>query len=170
MKPYTGTGDDGKSYIKGGRIDKDSLVFEAIGDLDELVSLLGIIRSLSKVGEINEILRKVQEDVFHLNSHLAGFREEFGEKELKWTEMVAEELSSKLPELKRFVLPSGSLAVSMLHLSRAVCRRAERRLVSLSKEKDVDRWVIPYVNRLSSLLFVLARYEALKEGRTEEYV
>lgn len=170
MKAYTGTGDDGRSYVKGGRIDKDSPVFEAIGDLDELVSLLGVVRSLTKLPEVNETLRNVQEDLFHLNSHLAGFKSGFGKEELRRIEEKIEEFGSWLSKPKKFVLPRGPLTASILHLSRAVCRRAERHIVSLSKKERVDRWVVPYVNRLSSLLFVLARYEAVKSGIKEEFV
>lgn len=163
-----GTGDDGKSYVKGRRIDKDSLIFEAVGDLDELVSLLGVVRSLTKLPEVDEVLRGVQEGLFRLNSHLTGFKDDFCEKELRWVEGKIKEFNSTLSELKKFVLPGGPLTASLLHLSRAICRRAERHIVSLSKEWRVDKWVIPYINRLSSLLFVLARYEAAKSGVEEE--
>ncbi len=170
MKPYTRAGDDGKSYVKGRRLDKDSRIFEAIGDLDELVSLLGVVRSLTELPEVDEVLKGVQEGLFRLNSHLAGFKDDFGEEELRWVEGELEKFGSKLSEPRKFVLPGGPISASLLHLSRAVCRRAERHIISLSKEWEMDKWVVPYINRLSSLLFVLARYEAAKSGTKEEFV
>lgn len=170
MKANMGIGDDGRSYIKDKKLDKDSEIFEAIGDIDELISLLGMVRALTKFLEVNEVLKDVQKDLFRLNSHLARFRDEFGMEGLSRIEAKIKELSSSLPEVKKFVLPGGPFTASLLHLSRAVCRRAERRVVSLSKRWQMDKWVIPYMNRLSSLLFVLARYETIKNNVKEEVV
>lgn len=137
MKIYTKTGDKGKTSLASGkRVFKNDPRIEAYGNLDELNSLIGIVRALKISKKTDGILEKIQRDIFS------------PEKDTVFLEKSIDEISASLPPLRNFILPTGSLAGSFLHLARAVCRRAERKLIPS-----------PYLNRLSDLLFVLARFE-----------
>lgn len=158
---YTKTGDRGETSLFGGkRISKDSLRVETYGTIDELNSALGV--AASQIGNVftRDIIFKLQNDLFNLGSELALAKE----KKLSWAkktqelEKIIDDLDSKLPELRNFILPGGDKGASLLQLARSICRRAERRLVSLSKKEDVNHDFTIYLNRLSDLLFVLSRY------------
>jgi cob(I)alamin adenosyltransferase len=184
MKIYTKTGDKGETGLADGkRYSKSDDVFQVMGEIDELIAQIGlcvtklqdikiprsqIVISNSKI-QISKVvldLKRIQRNLFTINSCLAGVKKiEFDSKcETEWLEKEIDEMTEELPELRNFILPGGSEVASSLHVARAVCRRAERRMVALKNTKDLT----PYINRLSDYLFTLARYVNFKMGRVEE--
>ncbi len=173
---YTRQGDDGRTQIVSGeRVWKDSVRVEAYGEVDELNSLIGFARSYVGDKRADSILREVQNDLFKVGSDLATpmtferavrVSPDMVEKLEKWID----ELNSTLEPLRDFILPSGSKAGALLHYARTVCRRAERRVVSLMKEEEVNPSALKYINRLSDLLFVMARYVNRLDGEKEDLV
>jgi cob(I)alamin adenosyltransferase len=170
LKIYTRTGDRGETGLFGGqRVSKDHIRVDAYGDVDELNSVLGVaIAHLDDVDPIAAELRRIQADLFTLGARLATPAPEDGGRESAWIPMLPEgrieELERRidaaeeeLEPLQNFVLPGGSAGAAALHLARTVCRRAERRVVSLTAHAHVDEEVLVYLNRLSDLLFTLAR-------------
>ncbi|QIW24970.1 cob(I)yrinic acid a,c-diamide adenosyltransferase [Sulfolobus sp. S-194] len=152
---YTGTGDRGKTKVPSvGEVWKDSEIVKALGDLDELNSVLGVVSSLYP--ELSEVIQKLQNDIFSISSEIAGFDRNFSDEKVKGIEELITNYSKELEPLRNFVLPGGHIASSFLHLARAVCRRAERSVVTLLKENKAKEVHAKYLNRLSSLLFVLA--------------
>jgi len=177
MKGYTGTGDRGETSLYGGtRVGKENSRVEAYGAVDELNSQIGVVRALVKRGRIDEVLRVVQGDLFVLGGDLAS--EVASAKvprvermRVVGLEKVVDGVYGELSPLRRFVLPAGGVVGAELHVARSVCRRAERRVVSLARMEHVNPEVVPYLNRLSSLLFVLARLANKMDGvREEEWV
>lgn len=180
MKHYTRTGDSGQTGLFGGkRVGKDSLRIEAYGTVDELNSLLGYAKTSLQSKKLLKIVDKIQADLFTVGGDLAtpldsGTR--VGKKTIprvtaamtKELEEITDDLAENLPPLKSFILPGGSGAGALLHLCRSVARRAERRVVALSSSEKINRDVVPYLNRLSSLLFVLARKVNVEEGVKEQ--
>ena len=155
---YTGTGDSGKTRVPSvGEVWKDEDVVNALGDLDELNSSLGVVSSLFP--EIRQDIEKIQNDIFSISSEIAGFDLNFDVNKVREIEELIRKYSEPLEPLKNFVLPGGHIASSFLHLSRAICRRAERSVVRISKtHQKVKHEHVIYLNRLSSLLFVMALY------------
>jgi len=152
---YTGTGDKGKTKVPSvGDTWKDSDIVKALGDLDELNSVLGVVSSLYP--EISNVIKELQDDIFTISSEIAGFDMNFSEERVKRLEDLISSFEKELEPLKNFVLPGGHIASSFLHLARAVCRRAERSVVTLMRENKAKEIHITYLNRLSSVLFVLA--------------
>ena len=136
-------------------------------------SQIGVARALVKDKRLGLALRNVQEDLWILGGDLSNELvnakiPRIGKKNLDSLEAITDELNSALPRLHRFIMPGGSLAGAELHVARAVCRRAERRIIALSKTESVNPEIVPYVNRLSSFLFVLAREINRREGSAEE--
>lgn len=163
---YTGTGDKGKTKLPSvGEIWKDDDILNAIGDLDELNASLGVISSLYP--QLREIIVRVQSDIFSLSSEIAGFNLNFEEDKVEWIEEEINNFSKGLPELRNFILPGGHIASSFLHLARTVCRRSERSVVKLLKRNRAKDVHVKYLNRLSSLLFVLALYVNKQENVQE---
>ncbi len=165
MKIYTKTGDAGQTSLYGGkRVEKDALRIEAYGTVDELNAQMGVVRSLPLPPDIEPLLERIQHELFLLGADLAtppgaGGKDvrRVGEEEVRRLETDIDRLDAELPELKAFILPSGSLAGAQLHVARTVCRRAERCIVRLVREESLDKNVVVYVNRLADLLFVVAR-------------
>ena len=164
MKIYTRVGDDGGTgLIGGGRVSKDHLRIEAYGTLDELSATIGIACSHSLNPEICELLRTVQDDLFVMGAQLAtpgGATPSCGSishADVQRIERGIDRYEAGLPPLRTFILPGGVPVAAALHLSRVVCRRAERRVVSLSGQEAVSDALVPYLNRLSDLFFVLSR-------------
>jgi len=165
-KIYTRTGDAGETGLfDGTRVSKANPRVEAYGDVDELASLIGVAGSHLETGELADMVRRLQRDLFALGSQLADPRHhiaarvekiKLGPADVARLEAWIDDLESGLPPLRQFILGGGSQAGSLLHLSRAVCRRAERRMVALGPGA-VDDVLLVYVNRLSDLLFVMAR-------------
>lgn len=156
---YTRTGDRGTTGLgNGSRVDKDVPVVEAMGAVDELNSLIGVLLSEDLPQSVTSLLTDIQHELFDLGSELStpGHRA-IGAKQVARLEKELDTLNAELAPLKEFILPGGGRAAALCHLARAVCRRAERRLVRLRRETDVADESIMYINRLSDLLFVLAR-------------
>lgn len=175
MKIYTKTGDRGETSLFGGeRVAKDALRIEAYGTVDELNSLLGVARSFKPGIEVETILDKIQNDLFVLGADLAtppsATNANTPRVELRHgeeLEPIIDSLESKLRPLKAFILPGGPPAGAHLHLARTVCRRAERLVVKLSRAEGTVGASVVYLNRLSDLLFVLARYANHLDGADE---
>jgi cob(I)alamin adenosyltransferase len=173
---YTRTGDDGTTGLIGGkRVPKDSLRVEACGSLDELSALTGIVRSHALPEPVDSILHFVQEHLFIIGAELATPDEEgrqsteIGDAAVRSLESEIDRIEEKLPPLRQFILPGGSLAGAELHMVRAVARRAERHCVSLSRREKVDPQVLRFLNRLSDLCFVLARYVNQQQAVQERH-
>lgn len=175
MKIYTKSGDKGETSLFGGvRVSKDSLRIESYGSVDELNCILGITRSLTPNKTIDSILRKIQNQLFILGADLATPKSHrrpviprISKSHFLFLEKVIDTLEKELPPLKTFILPGGSPVASSLHFARTVCRRAERHVVRLSKTEETGDAVLIYLNRLSDLLFVMARYANVCENHQE---
>lgn len=177
MKIYTKTGDRGETSLFGGeRVPKDNIRIQAYGTVDELNSIIGIAISESASAEIKDILCNVQNTLFTLGSDLASPKEKekksfviprIEKAHIDKLETFIDAIEYKLPELKNFILPGGTKAASFLHFARTVCRRAEREAVSLQNLVDIGPNPVIYLNRLSDLLFVLARFENLSSGHPD---
>ncbi len=166
---YTRTGDKGTTGLgEGRRVDKDSARIEAIGDVDELNCTIGLIRYHDIRPSIDETLGAVQHRLFDLGGELSmpGYAA-LTLLHVESLEQRLDEFNEELPPLKEFILPGGGPGASACHLARAVCRRAERHLVSLAREEEVNPSALAYLNRLSDLLFVLSRVLARDEGGVE---
>ena len=170
MKIYTRTGDTGEtSLFGGGRVPKDHPRVAAYGDVDELNSVLGVVRAAAAEEFFDDLLESVQRDLFAIGGHLATPDPVRVSKALEKAvlspsrvtefERIMDGAEQELPPLRAFVLPAGTPVAASLHLARTVCRRAERNVVSLTREEDVGPFVLRYLNRLSDALFVMARYE-----------
>ena len=168
-KIYTRTGDDGTTGMAGGeRIDKDAPRMEAIGTVDELNSIIGIILTHDMVADIHETLLDIQHDLFDLGGEFAmpGY-EVITQQHVDRLEQKLDHYNAGLPYLKEFILPGGSPAAAHCHLARTVCRRAERNIFSLMREEAINPVASKYINRLSDLLFVLCRVLARADGGNE---
>jgi cob(I)alamin adenosyltransferase len=172
-KVYTRTGDDGRTGLGGGqRVPKDSARIEAYGTVDELNSSIGAAIALGVVAELAEKLRAIQNELFHLGSDLCILEEDkarmpvprIEDRHVTALEEAMDALTEKLTPLENFVLPGGAPGAAALHVARTVCRRAERRVIALSRAEPVGPHTIVYLNRLSDALFVMARYENAKRG------
>jgi cob(I)alamin adenosyltransferase len=166
MKIYTKTGDQGDTGLFGGpRVSKDSPRIDAYGTIDELNSVLGIARALGLEASIDELVRRIQDELFALGAQLstpdpaAHGTAMIGAAHIAALEQAIVRYDATLEPLKQFILPGGVPSAAYLHLARTVCRRAERRLVTLVREarEPVSGDLVVYLNRLSDLLFVLAR-------------
>ena len=163
MKIYTKTGDRGETSLHGGkRVPKDALRIEAYGTVDELNSLLGLCRSMNSIREVDGILAEIQNDLFTLGADLAtplnsGTVKRVDEADVARLERHIDTIDPTLPPLTKFILPGGSRSAAAIHFSRTVCRRAERLVARLGREETVGTHALVYLNRLSDLLFVLAR-------------
>ena len=165
-KIYTRGGDKGKTSLgDGARVSKTSSRVEAYGDVDETNAVIGIVR-LHVTGQIDEMLARIQNDLFDLGADLCTPEQEqpkypplrIVKAQVDRLEEEIDEMNSELAPLNSFILPGGSVASSYLHLARTVCRRAERRMISLSDSEIVNPHAIAYANRLSDFLFVLGRF------------
>lgn len=174
FKIYTKTGDKGETGLFGGRrIPKDDLRIEAYGTIDELNALVGLLADQLPVGAIPAFLRIIQADLFVIGSHLAKDPDKdlplpaLPEGRPEEMEQWMDRWDSTLPPLKNFILPGGHPMISQAHLTRCVCRRAERRVITLHRESPLDPQIVPYLNRLSDFFFMLARKIALDLGVEE---
>ncbi len=164
MKIYTKTGDAGEtSLLSGGRVAKNDARVEAYGTLDELNAVLGLLAVEPLPEGTEERLARIQAVLFELGSALADPEGRLGHHRQAWEtgelEGWIDAMDAELPPLQAFILPGGSRAAALAHLARTVCRRAERRILALDPDAGaVPPGVVPYVNRLSDTLFVLARH------------
>jgi cob(I)alamin adenosyltransferase len=175
VKIYTKTGDAGETGLFGGaRVSKASARVEAYGDVDELNSVLGLVRAEGALGgRFDELMASIQSRLFDVGAEVAnGTGKELGiplvaEDDVVAMEHAIDHAEEALPALRTFVLPGGTRLAAYLHLARTVCRRAERRVValgSLEEERAIRPELLRYLNRLSDLLFVLARYANHRAG------
>jgi len=173
---YTRAGDDGSTSLGGGRrTPKDGLRVTAYGTVDELNAALGAALAVGLVPRVAEELRRVQNELLHLGADLCTPEEDKARYpvpvleagHVETLERTMDALSAQLGPLQNFILPGGSPGAAMLHVARTICRRAERDAVALAREEPVGGQVVPYLNRLSDALFVLARWENRERGVAE---
>ena len=171
MKIYTRTGDTGETGLLGGvRVKKHELRIEAYGTVDELNAALGVVRAAQPSQRADQILEHIQNELFAVGAELAtptskgAHSGRIEESHVERLEEMIDLCEAELPPLKNFILPGGCATASQLHLARTVCRRAERLVVELSETGPVSPQIIVYLNRLSDLLFVLARFENARAG------
>ncbi len=180
-KVYTRKGDKGQTNLVGGReIPKDDQRIEAYGTVDELNSILGIVRSLlieenlDKWSLLLAVLQAIQQKLFDLGSELATHVDDEYEgqikiipKDITWLETIIDRINQDLPDLESFVLPGGYSVNAFLHQARTVCRRAERQTIRLNRQNEINPATISFLNRLSDLLFVLARWVSAQKQISE---
>lgn len=169
-KIYTRTGDDGTTGLGDGtRVPKDSLRVTAYGTVDELNCCVGLVLAEDKVPEnLRECLVQIQHELFDLGGELCiPGMEMVHDADIDRLESALDGFNADLPRLKEFILPGGGKAAAACHLARTVCRRAERSLVSLGREESIRPQTQHYLNRLSDLLFVMARVLARESGHGE---
>jgi cob(I)alamin adenosyltransferase len=163
--------DDEYTYVPGrGRVRKSLQVLEAFGTIDELNSLVGYAAAVIKETDINTYLKRVQECLFNIGSYLAVRNHPLDTvaKGLDELRIWSEGLKQGLPPLRRFIYPAGSVEACLLHLCRAVARRAEREVVRLTELEEVDKVVVSYLNMLSTFLFIAARALNFRRGFSDE--
>ena len=159
------------SYYSNGynaQVDKDSLRIESIGSIDELNSYLGITKGAAENHKVKNIIVALQRDLFTIGSILAGSSLRFNVNKTNKLERQIDKWEKELPPLKNFIIPAGSNIATKLHFARSLSRRAERKVVSLSKQEKVNTQILSYLNRLSDLLFVLSRLTNYELGIEEE--
>jgi cob(I)alamin adenosyltransferase len=176
MKIYTKTGDAGETGLfAGARVRKDDVRIEAYGTVDELNAALGLARSEPLPVEIEQTLERVQSELFSVGAELAAPHPEkhglalIGEPHIALLERAIDSLEAGLPPLRNFILPSGSRGGALLHVARGICRRAERRVVTLANAPDteISLSIIRYLNRLGDYLFVAARFANIEAKAME---
>ena len=173
MKIYTKTGDRGETGLWGGRrVPKDALRVQAYGTLDECNAALGVARASGLDAGLDRLLALIQDQLFVVGADLATPDEaanvpRVGPVDVAFLEQTIDSLEAELPPLKQFILPGGSPGAAHLHLARTICRRAERWVVSLAHQEPVSDHLLIYLNRLSDLLFVLARSANSRAGVTD---
>lgn len=179
---YTRTGDAGTTALVGGeRVAKDSRRVECYGEIDELNAILGLARSFNAEGaasaardRLEAILQRLQNELFDVGSELATPPDAaydgmytVSADDVRALERLMDECQRDLEPLHSFVLPGGGVVSAVLHQARTVCRRAERQIIRLGREEAIGPFVVPYVNRLSDLLFVLSRWVGAQRGERE---
>ena len=177
MKIYTKTGDKGNTSLIGGtKVPKSDIRIETYGTVDELNSWIGLVNDQLNDAEIKNELKEIQDRLFTIGSSLATDAEkepkmklpDLHQNDIEFLEKRIDAMTAALPPMKSFILPGGHIAVSSIHVTRCVCRRAERLAVNmLQHELFVDEKVIQYLNRLSDYLFTLARFVSQKLGAKE---
>ena len=160
-------GDQGDTSLVGKKVSKDDPRVEAYGTIDELNSAIGLVKSLSEDAKIKTFIKKVQQDLFVVGAELSNVTEKGSTykvtaDDVSFLENFSDEIEKEIKPLNKFVLPGGSKVSSSSHLARSICRRAERKIVTLSKNENVNPEIIRYVNRLSDVLFIIARYSNQK--------
>lgn len=176
MKIYTRTGDGGDTALfDGSRVPKSDMRVAAYGDVDELNAWLGLVRAEGIDPQLGDMLEQIQRDLFAIGGHLATpdpekvraalAKAELSEERVRVMEEAIDAADAELPPLRAFVLPGGTHGAAALHVARTVCRRAERSVVGLARNAEVPALFIVYLNRLSDLLFTLARLANHREGR-----
>lgn len=178
MKIYTKTGDSGDTGLfGGGRVSKDDPRVEAYGDVDELNAILGLARSAELMPRVDEVLVPIQRDLFSIGALLATpdrnkmqqhlTKARISDERIAELERAIDACDRELEPLKAFILPGGTQKAAALHVARTVCRRAERRVIHLQREVEIPQIVVVYLNRLSDLLFTLARFANARAGAGE---
>jgi len=171
---YTRTGDDGKTSLVGGkRVYKDDIEIEVYGTLDELLAYLGYAYSKIQNDKVKKDIFKIMNDIHNLIPEISQYKGRISQKTIEWLEYKIDEYGKILKPINTFLIEISSESAAIVNIARVVCRRAERRLVALSREKSLSKEVISYINRLSDFLFILYRYlntiEEIKEVTYEKY-
>lgn len=170
-KIYTRTGDKGTTGMAdGSRVAKDCAHIHAIGEVDELNSMIGVVINKCQLQDVKEDLTTIQHDLFNIGGQLA--MPEYAmvnQSRIEWLEQTLDKMNSELEPLKEFILPGGSEDASFCHMARAICRRVERSLVSLNSEEEIAAVLTAYINRLSDWLFVACRYINKSQDEAEVY-
>jgi cob(I)alamin adenosyltransferase len=176
VRIYTKTGDAGEtSLFDNSRVLKSDARVDAYGEVDELNACLGAVRAAALDADLSSVVEKIQQELFAIGARLADPRSKIAERvtkavvgdgDVERLEQTIDRLEAEVPPLRRFILPGGTMAGALLHLARTVCRRAERRVVGLGPDA-VEPIVIVYLNRLSDLLFVMARAVNHRAGAPE---
>jgi cob(I)alamin adenosyltransferase len=177
MKIYTKTGDKGQtSLLSGNRVSKYNIRIEAYGTVDELNSFIGFLRSLDIDENSKQLLILIQNCLFSIGSTLSLDENinniqipRISESDIEILEKEMDRIEESVPKLKNFLLPGGHVSVGMTHICRSVCRRAERLIVRLSEEVEIDKLTIIYINRLSDYFFMLSR-KFMKDFEIEEVI
>ena len=168
-KIYTRTGDDGTTGMADGtRVAKDDLLVHVIGEVDELNSQLAVV-ACHAADDFSGSIKAIQNELFNVGAELTLGQAIIKQENINWLEQNLDALNLSLTPLKEFILPGGGLAASHCHVARAICRRAERSLVRLNKQNELNSYLMAYINRLSDYLFVLARMLSKAEGKEETY-
>jgi cob(I)alamin adenosyltransferase len=177
VKIYTRSGDGGETSLLGGaRVPKDHLRVAAYGDVDETNAALGVVRAHG-AEPLDSLLGSIQRQLFAIGAQLADpghdvaaqrAKAAVSEAQVQALEAAIDAQDATLPPLRAFVLPGGAPSAALLHLARTICRRAERSVVTLARQAEIDPLIVVYLNRLSDLLFVLARGENQRAGVTED--
>ena len=174
MKIYTKKGDNGNTSLFGGQtVSKSASRIESYGTVDELNSILGVVRSFNVSKSVDEWLNKVQHQLFVLGADLATSQnnntriDRISQDEIDFLEITIDQMDEELPPLKNFILPGGTSAAASIHHARTVCRRAERLTVACAMEVELSELTVKYLNRLSDFLFMLGRYENFKSGKKD---
>jgi cob(I)alamin adenosyltransferase len=178
MKIYTKTGDSGDTGLfGGGRVGKDHPRVEAYGDVDELNATLGLVRALEPMPRIDEVVVPIQRDLFSIGALLATpdrdkmraslEKARIDDTRIRELELAIDQCETELEPLRSFIVPGGTAKAAALHVARTVCRRAERRVVALQQTEELPSLVVIYLNRVSDLLFMLARVANRRAGAGE---
>lgn len=183
MRIYTKSGDKGETGLLGGvRVPKDDLRIAAIGEVDELNAIIGVLRSMLRRAQ-HDILKQIQSNLFAIGAELAepdakqkrrtrlseqNRKSPFDENRSRVLEKEIDRMENALPPLKNFILPAGTTFSAHAHLARAVCRRAERAVVALHRKSPLNQNILIYLNRLSDFLFMLAREDMFRQKKKEE--
>src|SRR5690348_16780403 len=178
MRIYTRTGDKGETGLfGGGRVPKDDPRVEAYGDVDELNAALGMVRAVEMMPRIDEVIVPIQRDLFSIGALLATpdlekmhdhlEKAQIDEGRIRSLEKSIDDCDRELEPLKAFIVPGGTPKAAALHLARTVCRRAERAVVAAGRQEAIRPAILRYLNRLSDLLFVLARAANAHAGRAD---
>jgi cob(I)alamin adenosyltransferase len=178
MKIYTKTGDAGDTGLfGGGRVGKDHPRVEAYGDVDELNATLGLVRALEPMPRIDEVVVPIQRDLFSIGALLATpdrdkmraslEKARIDDTRIRELELAIDQCETELEPLRSFIVPGGTAKAAALHVARTVCRRAERRVVALQQTEELPSLVVIYLNRVSDLLFMLARVANRRAGAGE---
>lgn len=177
FKIYTKTGDKGTTSLIGGvRVPKNHIRIESYGTVDELNSYLGMVNDMAANELVTEWVREIQDRLFTIGAVLATNPEkevkmklpDLHDSDIEWLEGIIDRMNEVLPEQRSFILPGGNIAASVTHVARCICRRAERLCVGMQQQgEEVPELIVKYLNRLSDLLFVLARYIGHMNGAPE---
>jgi len=175
MKIYTKTGDKGDTALfSGGRVPKHHLRVESYGTIDELNSIVGVVRATQPSAQTDTWLEELQNQLFHLGADLATPMDAKADwiarvtaEQVEWLEETIDTMTEQLDPLSNFILPGGTMAGAQLHVARTVCRRAERIVSALQEAEEINTFSLIYINRLSDWLFTLARYENKQAGEPE---
>lgn len=174
MKIYTKKGDNGNTSLFGGQtVSKSASRIESYGTVDELNSILGVVRAFGVSAQVDKWLSILQHQLFVLGADLATPQnnntriDRISQDEIDFLETTIDQMDEELPPLKNFISPGGTSAAASIHHARTVCRRAERLTVACAMEVELSELTIKYLNRLSDFLFMLGRYENFKSGKKD---